>query len=178
LITHVGKFEKVSLIQFSGDMKATFGDRFSDDEIKDIYHKIPLPERATKDSAGYDIKIPIDVCLEPGQGVKLPTGLRVRIDEGWWLGCFSRSGLGFKYRLQLDNGTGVIDGDYYTAKNEGHIFAKILNDSREGKTVTLKAGTWKTPGDGFIQAIFLPYGITYDDTADGIRNGGMGSTDK
>lgn len=32
-------------------------------------------------------------------------------------------------------------------------------------------------GSGFVQAIFIPYGITYSDDATGVRNGGIGSTD-
>lgn len=34
------------------------------------------------------------------------------------------------------------------------------------------------PGQAFMQGIFLPFGITEDDAADGIRNGGFGSTEK
>ena len=66
---------------------------------------------------------------------------------------------------------GVIDSDYYFSDNEGHIIAKITNDSNEGKTITVEAGS------GFVQAIFIPYGITYSDDATGVRNGGIGSTD-
>lgn len=102
--------------------------------------------------------------------MKIPTGIRAKIDEGWWLGCLPRSGLGFKYRLQLNNTMGVIDSDYCYSDNEGHIFAKITNDSSEGKTISVRAG------DGFVQAIFIPYGITYGGDATDIRNGGMGST--
>ena len=83
---------------------------------------------------------------------------------------YPRSGLGFKYRLQLNNTVGIIDSDYFYSDNEGHIFAKITNDSNEGKTVELKAG------EGFMQGIFLEYGITVDDDATEIRNGGLGST--
>jgi dUTP pyrophosphatase len=50
--------------------------------------------------------------------------------------------------------------------------AKITNDSKEGKTVELTSGT------GFMQGIFLEYGITEDDDAQGVRNGGFGSTTK
>ena len=78
----------------------------------------------------------------------------------------------FRYRLQLNNTVGVIDSDYYGSDNEGHIQAKITNDSREGKELKLEAGT------GFMQGIFLEYGITEDDDADEIRNGGFGSTTK
>ena len=94
----------------------------------------------------------------------------MRIDEGWLLSLYPRSGLGFKFRLQLDNTVGIIDSDYYFSDNEGHIFAKITNDSREGKTLHIPAGT------GFIQGIFTEYGITGDDDASEIRNGGFGST--
>ena len=33
-------------------------------------------------------------------------------------------------------------------------------------------------GDGFLQGVFVEYGITVDDNAEGERNGGFGSTDK
>ena len=81
-----------------------------------------------------------------------------------------RSGLGFKYRLQLDNTVGIIDADYYNSDNEGHIWVKITNDSRDGKVVEIKAG------EAFAQAIIMQYFKTDDDNADGIRNGGFGST--
>lgn len=60
--------------------------------------------------------------------------------------------------------------DYYFADNEGHIMAKITNDSRDGKTLKLNAG------DRFMQGIFLPFGITYNDEATEKRTGGFGST--
>ena len=86
------------------------------------------------------------------------------------LHLYPRSGLGFKFRLQLNNTVGIIDSDYFNSDNEGHIFAKITNDSNEGKVLKLQAG------EGFMQGIFLEYGITEDDDADGVRNGGFGST--
>ena len=85
--------------------------------------------------------------------------------------CYPRSGLGFKYRLQLNNTVGIIDSDYYDSDNEGHIFAKLTNDSREEQSISLQAG------DGFMQGIFVEYGLTVDDEAAGVRNGGFGSTD-
>ena len=53
-----------------------------------------------------------------------------------------------------------------------HIFAKITNDTNEDKIISLEKGS------GFMQGIFLEYGITVDDEADGVRNGGFGSTGK
>lgn len=136
------------------------------------YDEIRLPVRATSGSAGYDFRSPVDFALEPGQSIKLPTGIRVCIDDGWVLMLYPRSSMGFKYRLQLDNTVGVIDSDYYYSDNEGHIFVKITNDSRDGKKLSVKKG------EAFVQGIFVPFGITADDNVKNIRNGGIGSTSR
>ncbi len=158
----IAKFEKVSLSQFKIGCTR--------EDIEKIYESIRLPRRATTGSAGYDFYAPFEITLAPGETAKIPTGIRVRIAEGWLLSLYPRSGLGFRYRLQLDNTVGIIDSDYYFSDNEGHIFAKITNDSRDGKTLTIPAGT------AFMQGVFTEYGVTEDDDADGIRNGGFGST--
>ena len=165
----IAQFEKVSLQQFTRDWEDSFSGNYN---VNEIYNNIKLPKRATTGSAGYDFYSPVDFELKPGETVKIPTGIRVRIDNGWVLKLYPRSGLGFKFRLQLNNTVGIIDSDYYNSSNEGHIFCKITNDSNEGKVVSLKQG------DGFCQGIFVEYGITFDDDADGIRDGGFGSTTK
>ena len=165
----VAKFEKVSISQFIKDFKDTFNN-FSDEEIINIYNEIKLPKRATKGSAGYDFFSPISFTLKPNESIKIPTGIRVKIEEGWFLANFPRSGLGFKYRLQLNNTVGIIDSDYYNALNEGHIFSKITNATNEGKTIEV------LKGQGFVQGIFIPFGITIDDEANEERIGGFGST--
>ena len=163
----IAKFEKVSFENF----RAAFADEFPKcSDIQSIYDNIKLPKRATSGSAGYDFFTPCEITLAPGETIKIPTGIRVWIEDGWVLKLYPRSGLGFKFRLQLNNTVGIIDSDYYNSDNEGHIFCRITNDSNEGKTVSIKAG------DGFCQGIFVEYGITIDDDADGIRNGGFGST--
>lgn len=165
----IAKFEKVSFDQYKKDFIETLGNTFS---VERIYDGINLPKRATKGSAGYDFFAPIDIKLNPGQSIKIPTGIRVKIDDGWVLKCYPRSGLGFKYRLQLNNTVGIIDSDYYYSSNEGHIFTKIMNDTNEGKVIEIKAG------QGFMQGIFVEFGITYDDDAQDTRDGGFGSTTK
>lgn len=160
----IAKFEKVSFGQFAEGCKK--------DNAEEIYGGIKLPVRATSGSAGYDFFAPCDIDLAPGETAKIPTGIRVNIAEGWLLSIYPRSGLGFKYRIQLDNTVGIIDSDYYNADNEGHIFIKITNDSRENKSVHI------AKGEGFAQGIFTEYGITVDDEAEGIRTGGFGSTTK
>ena len=166
----VAKFQKVSLEQFIKDCIDTFGDTYTEEEIVNIYDNIKLPKRATKGSAGYDFYTPIDIMLTPNHTIKIPTGIRCKMEEGWVLKIYPRSGLGFKYRMQLNNSVGVIDEDYFYSNNEGHIMAKITNDTNENKNIIVDSGS------GFIQGIFVQYGITTDDDADGIRNGGFGST--
>lgn len=165
----IAKFEKISLEQFRKDFLDTFPDA-AEAEIAGIYERISLPKRATAGSAGYDYFSPIDFTLKPGETIKIPTGIRAGMEEGWVLCNFPRSGQGFKFRLQLNNTVGIIDSDYYFSDNEGHIMAKLTNDSNEGRVLSVKAG------DGFMQGVFFPYGITFDDEADGVRNGGFGST--
>lgn len=167
----IAKFHKVSLEQFTVGIEDVL-QGVTKDEIKRIYDGIELPKRATKGSAGYDFYTPIAFTLGQGESIKIPTGIRVEMEEDWVLKCYPRSGLGFKFRLQLNNTVGIIDSDYFYSDNEGHIFAKITNDSKEGKTISLEIG------NGFMQGIFVEYGITLDDEATGIRNGGIGSTSK
>lgn len=164
----IAKFHKVSYEQFYESCK----ENFIESEIKKMYEDIKLPVRATAGSAGYDIFAPFGFSLAPSETIKIPTGIRCEIDEGWVLKIYPRSGLGFKFRLQLNNTVGIIDSDYFYSDNEGHIFIKITNDSNENKTVEVKKGT------GFAQGIFVEYGITVDDNATEIRNGGFGSTTK
>ena len=167
----IAQFFKVSYEQYKEAYLDTYGDA-SEEEIKKVYDCIKLPKRATSGSAGYDFFVPVAITLEPGKTVKVPTGIRAKMEDDWVLKLYPRSGLGFKYRLQLNNTVGIIDSDYYNSDNEGHIFAKITNDSNEGKTVEIAEGT------GFMQGIFIEYGITLDDEVTDVRNGGFGSTTK
>lgn len=167
----IARFYKVSEQRFSEDWKNTFP-AYSKEEIKEIYNQICLPRRATAGSAGYDFFSPVNLSLKEGETIKIPTGIRVEMNPEWVLKCYPRSGLGFKYRLQMDNTVGIIDSDYFYSDNEGHIFVKLTNDTKEGKTVEIQAGT------GFMQGIFVEYGITIDDDVTAVRNGGLGSTTK
>ena len=163
------KFYKVSYEQFEEGFLDYNADA-SKEIIHNIYNELKLPKRATKGSAGYDFYTPIDVYLKPGETLKIPTGIRCEMNERWVLMIYPRSGLGFKYRLQLNNTVGVIDSDYFYSDNEGHIFIKITNDSNEGKIVYVKKG------QGIAQGIFMQYGIVEDDDVSELRNGGFGST--
>ncbi len=167
----VAHFEKVSKERFIQDFIDTFN-YYTEDKALEVLDEIELPKRATTKSAGYDIFTPISFSLAPGETIKIPTGIRVKMRDDYVFMIYPRSGLGFKYRLQLNNTVGVIDADYYDSDNEGHIFVKITNDSNEGKILDITKGT------AFAQGIFMQYGITDDDEVNTLRNGGLGSTTK
>lgn len=159
----IAQFMKVSRAQFGRDWPFA---------LPCPYEALRLPRRATAGSAGYDFFSPLDFSLAPGEAIRIPTGVRARIDEGWVLTLYPRSGQGFKYRVQLYNSVGVIDPDYFGAENEGHIQIKLVNANTEGRTMAVRLG------EAFAQGIFLPFGITADDEATAPRTGGFGSTDR
>ena len=168
----VAKFEKVSFDEY----KKAFDD-MDLEEIKGIYDSIKLPKRATKGSAGYDFYSPIDITLKPGETVKIPTGIRCKMEDNYVLKLYPRSGLGFKYRLQLNNTVGIIDSDYYNSDNEGHIMIKLVYEGFKNSkqdSIVIKSGT------AFVQGILHEvFGALNDsDTEFAKRNGGLGSTTK
>ena len=153
----IAQFFKVSEKQFKESSTANYSD-------------ITLPARATSGSAGYDFFTPESFTLGVGETIKIATGIRCKIENGWVLSIYPRSSLGFKYRLTLNNTVGIIDSDYYFAENEGHIFIKMTNCGNSPIEIE--------KGKAFAQGIFTEYGITVDDDQTALRTGGIGSTDK
>lgn len=167
----MNKFEKISERQFFADFAEYFDDESLD--VRDgraIYNMIKLPKRATVGSGGYDFFAPYNITIPPKGTVKVPTGIRVILDDDKFLAIYPRSGLGFKYKMQLFNSVGIVDCDYSDSDNEGHIWVKFYNDSPDGKTIAIKQG------EAMCQGVVQQFFTTIDDVADGIRNGGMGST--
>ena len=155
------KFEKISEEQFKKD--------FADFDTK--YSEIILPVRKTMYSAGYDFYLPFDIMLESNQIIRIPTGIKVQMNEDEFLGIYVRGSIGFKYNIRMCNQVGIVDADYYNNNdNEGHIFIKLQNESE--KNVSLKKG------DRIVQGIFQNYYIVDDDDAEEKRKGGFGSTNK
>ncbi|MCH5159372.1 MAG: deoxyuridine 5'-triphosphate nucleotidohydrolase [Clostridiales bacterium] len=152
------KFEKVSFVTFS------------ENGSREIYDAIKLPRRATAKSAGYDFFAPTKLTVAPNQTVTVATGIRALMPDSWCLMIFPRSGLGFKYKLRLNNTVGIIDADYSDSDNEGHIFIRMTNES--DKLLEIEQGS------AFAQGIFVQYLLTEDDDTTETRNGGLGSTSK
>lgn len=173
----IAKFEKVSFDQWkndllNGDLKEMYS-RFPEAELKKVYDAIKLPQRSTAGSAGCDFYLPMPMLDIPVNScVTIPTGIRCKIEDGWVLQIYPRSGHGFKYGVHLANSVGIIDADYYGAKNEGHILVKLVNDSQLKKHIEL------IQGDAFCQGVFVLFGIPVGDEATAKRTGGFGSTDR
>ena len=164
----MNKFEKISIDRFYEDFMV----KVPSNEMNETYKRLKLPQRATTGSAGYDIFAPYTFEILPRQSVRVPTGIKVNLDDDKFLAIYPRSGLGFKYKMQLYNTVGIIDSDYISSDNEGHIWCKFYNDSPEGKTIKIHQG------EAMCQGVIQQFFKTDDDSADGIRNGGWGSTDK
>lgn len=171
----ITKFYKVSFDQFLEDYAKIFlkEEKITQSILETVqngYDNLQLPVRSTSGSAGYDFYSPFNYTIKPDETALIPTGIRCQIEDGWVLTIYPRSSLGFKYQLNLVNTVGIIDADYSYAKNEGHIMVKFVNHGNE--EVNIKSG------DKIVQGIFLPFGITYNDEANGERTGGFGSTGK
>lgn len=135
----------------------------------DFYDR--LPERSTKNSAGYDFFNINDVVCKSHQITMIPTGIKAKFPEDEMLLLFNRSSNPKKKGLVILNGVGVVDSDYYgNADNDGEmafVFYNMLDED-----VRIEAG------EKLGQGIFVKYATTYNDTAEGERQGGFGSTGK
>lgn len=131
-----------------------------------------LPKRATSHSAGYDLAAVESIEINPGDIQKVPTGLKVAMNDGEVLLVFPRSSLGLKKQLMMANNVGVIDQDYYNSPgNEGHIMIPIYNFGQTTQVIE--------KGERVAQGIFVQYLKADDDIAsDEKRISGFGSTDK
>ena len=70
---------------------------------------ILLPVRKTKCSAGYDFISFLDIVIKPGEIVKVPTGVKVKLNEDEYLSIYVRSSMGFKYNIRMCNQVGIVD---------------------------------------------------------------------
>lgn len=158
----IAKFQKVSKEQFIKDSKELLN--IEDDN----YDNINLPKRATKGSAGYDFYCPFDIVIKPNELVKIPSGIRAYIEEGYVLNIYPRSSMGIKYQMTLANTTGIIDSDYYNALNEGHIIIALVNKGNKDIVIN--------KGDRFVQGIFFKFYLAEEEEVKTERHGGIGSS--
>lgn len=88
----------------------------------------PLPEYATLQSAGMDIRANLDepIVLQPMQRCLVPTGLYIALPAGTEAQIRPRSGLALKKGITVLNSPGTIDADY-----RGEVGIILINLSQE-----------------------------------------------
>lgn len=131
-----------------------------------------LPAYQSKSAAGIDLycKTDKDIIIKPKETVKLHTGLKVEIPEGYFGAVYPRSSTGVKKQLMLANTIGVIDSDY-----RGELMVFFYNYGEVDQVVK--------DGDRLAQLVIQPYLRcdieSVDDLSDTDRGeGGFGSTGK
>ena len=153
-------FEKISFKQFKKDII----------DSKETYNSYNIPVRHTNCSAGYDFESILSFELQPGEIKKIPTGIKVQMNQDEMLMIVVRSSSGFKYNVRMCNQVGIIESDYYNnSSNEGHMWIALQNEGTEVFKVEA--------GDRIAQGIFVKF-LTVDEEEkiDNERNGGLGST--
>lgn len=143
------------------------------EKVSRIDEDIKLPERSTKNSAGYDFFAMYDVTIPPyklgDNPFMIPTGVKAEMLHNEFLMLVNRSSNPKKKKLVIPNSVGIIDADYYNnVDNEGEMFFGFYNLSNEPVTIM--------KGEKLGQGIFMKYYTTDDDNASGERTGGFGST--
>lgn len=109
-------------------------------------NEFPLPQYATAESAGLDLRACMDepITLTPGESQLIPTGLAIHIDNpNVAATILPRSGLGHKHGIVLGNLVGLIDADY-----QGPLMVSCWN--RGNKAYTIE------PGERMAQLVFVP----------------------
>jgi dUTP pyrophosphatase len=132
---------------------------------------VPLPAYETPGAAGFDLASSVDLTVEPGQVVLVPTGLVIEVPGGHLLGVFARSSTPLKRGLMVANGVGVVDSDYCGPADE--IKIEVFNFT--AKPVTVRRG------DRLAQGIILPFVRAEwreEQTINRPTRGGFGATDK
>lgn len=187
----VGKFEKVSYDSWCKSFvppdeypKLTERDH---EEFHKIYDKIQIPRRATIGSVGYDFFMYTDMGpIGPRSYITIPTGIKCKIEDGWGLFIFPKSGMSHKYDMKLADSVSVIDADYYNCEsNEGQIIMRIFNHCNPiGEKNKITGKTSLSPACfmyleenmSYCQGVFLPIGYAEEEPVTAIRKGGFGST--
>ena len=178
-------FEKISKEQWMKDMLKNTS--LKESAIEAAYENIKLPTRGSKYSAGYDFYMPYDFTLGTAKRDIIMTGIRWVAETGYTTSddgsteielpprvmfLFARSSVAKECGFSLSNKVGVIDMDYWTADNEGHIMA-LVDRSTARTDYAFKVG------DRIVQGVILPF---YTDKPDTIiqsaRKGGFGSSGK
>ena len=94
--------------------------------------ELPLPERATAESAGVDLLAAVTepVVLRPGARAAIPSGIAISLPRGFEAQVRPRSGLAAAHGVTVLNSPGTIDADYH-----GEIGVILVNLGEDTFTV-------------------------------------------
>ena len=141
------------------------------EKVSRIEGEIEMPRRSTSKAAGYDFIVPEDTICKAHEITLVKSGVKAYFPDNETLLLFNRSSNPKKKGLIILNGVGVVDADYADCQeNEGEIAGLFYNMNDED--FILKAG------EKMMQGVFVNYSIVDDDNAEGVREGGFGSTGK
>ena len=156
-------------IRFEVDVEKLMANK---DKVSEKYLKDPnllLPSRATKGSAGYDLKYPYNhaTVFDVHQSILLDSFVKIILPQGYVANMYVRSSIGVKKGLVLSNGTGIIDSDFRDS-----IKIPLINISDKS--------TYLLNGDDVrvAQIVISKYETVDYDNVEVERTGGIGSTDK
>lgn len=147
--------------------------------VRDEFRKHPdkeiiIPTYATDESAGMDIRTPVQLIIPPFSRVVVATDLKAHMQSNEFLAIHIRSSIGIKKGLILTNVTGIIDKDYFENEdNDGNIHLALTNTTNE--TVIVEEN------ERVAQGIFMPFvrvgsKTTTNTNTPKKRKGGIGST--
>ena len=136
-----------------------------------VGREFPLPEPATRGSAGVDLRAMLDTDheLAPDATLLIPTGIAIHIeDPGYAAMILPRSGLGHKHGIVLGNLVGLIDSDY-----QGPLMVSCWNRGRQPFHIAV--------GERIAQLVIVPvlqprFQVVEDFAESHRGSGGFGSS--
>lgn len=148
-------------------------------EYKKLYESAITPTQGSEYSAGFDLYAcgyenqmcnadDWSVYVNPGDTIKINTGIAVAIPEKYFGGIYARSGLACKQGLAPANKVGIIDADY-----RGELIVCLYNQAPSPRKIS--------KGDRIAQLIIQPFVKVEWDEVDNLDDtergeGGFGST--
>lgn len=113
--------------------------------IKKLRADAIVPRYMTAHAAGLDLSAALDAPIElrPGQRAPVPTGLAIKLPEGYEAQVRPRSGLAREHGITLVNSPGTIDADY-----TGPLVVLVINHGEHAVRIE--------PGQRIAQLVVAP----------------------
>ena len=137
--------------------------------VRQLDPDLPLPAYAHPGDAGADLYAAIDVDIEPGARVPVPTGIAIELPDGYVGLVHPRSGLAARLGVTVLNAPGTVDAGY-----RGEIMVILINHDR---TAVVKIARGDRIAQLVVQRVERARFAVVDELAETRRGaGGHGST--